>query len=133
MRTDADFLAAFASCTLPRPEWTHEAHVRMAYLYLRDRPDADALLPAVREGIHRLNASYGNPTGYHETITAAFLRLVADRLRRAPSPTFDAFRAAHPDLFLPALGGLAPHYTHDLLHSTDARARFLPPDRDPLP
>ena len=34
--TDADFLAALERCTLPESEFTHAAHVRAAYLYLRD-------------------------------------------------------------------------------------------------
>lgn len=132
---DAAFLAAFESCTLPRPDWTHAAHLRMAYLYLRrdDTPDADAWLPTVRQRIRAYNESLGNSTGYHDTVTAAFLRLVADRLRRTPSPTFAGFRQANPDLFAARPGGLSTHYTPEVLRSPEARARFIEPNIAPLP
>ena len=32
--TDKEFLAAFENCSLTRENWTHAAHVRMAWLYL---------------------------------------------------------------------------------------------------
>jgi hypothetical protein len=131
--TDADFLNAFETASLPRPEWTHAAHLRMAYLYLRDNPDPDALLPFVRERICCYNAVFGNRTGYHETITAAFLRLVADRLRHEPSSTFPAFQETNPDLFADGVGVLLRHYSRETLFSPEARAAFVPPDREPLP
>ena len=70
--TDADFLAAFEACTIPRADWTHEAHVRMAWLYLTRLPFADAL-HRVRAGIRRYNDSLGG-TGYHDS-WAAFVQL----------------------------------------------------------
>lgn len=30
--TDEELLAAFENCSLPHSEWTHRAHVRVAYL-----------------------------------------------------------------------------------------------------
>ncbi len=130
---DAIFLAAFASCQLPRSEWTHRAHLRMAYLYLREYPDVDRLLPTVRRRIRTYNESNRNRTGYHETITVAFLRLVADRLRRGAFPDFATFEQENSDLF--AFGGevISRHYERGTLFSPEARAGFVAPDRDPLP
>jgi len=76
--TDAEFLAAFEACTIPKADWTHEAHVRMAWLYLTSRPFPDAL-QRIRTGIRRYNDSLGG-TGYHDTITVALTRLIASRL-----------------------------------------------------
>jgi hypothetical protein len=132
--TDAEFLAAFENCTLPRSEWTHAAHLRMAYLYLRRSDDTyDGALTRVRDGIRAYNVAQGNPSGYHETITVAFVRLLHDRIRRAPesAATFDGFRAAHPDLF--DTGILLRHYSRPLLLSGEARVRFIEPDGTPLP
>ena len=38
--TDDEFLAAFEAAAIPRKDWTHEAHVRMAWLYLRTHDPA---------------------------------------------------------------------------------------------
>ena len=128
--TDAEFLAAFEDCTLPRLEWTHAAHIRMAWLQLARLPFAEAL-EAARAGIQRYNASQGNHTGYHETITVAFMRVIAHRRRQGED--FPAFRDRNPDLFDRTLPALLRHYTKDRLHSPEARAGFVEPDREPLP
>lgn len=128
--TDDEFLAAFEAVALTRPEWTHEAHVRMAWLYLARHPVPDAL-DRVRRGIQKLNGKIGSPDGYHETITVAFVRVIADRL--AESETYPAFRDRNPDLLDRTLPALLRHYTKDRLYSAEARAAFVAPDREPLP
>ena len=56
--TDDEFLDAFESCKLARQDWTHEAHVRMAWLYLtRVGFDAD-VFDRVRCGIKKLNTAF---------------------------------------------------------------------------
>src|SRR5512132_4380145 len=63
--------------TLPREEWTHEAHLAATTYLLLKRPDidVDALLP---DTIRTYNESVGgvnsDTEGYHETITRLFLR-----------------------------------------------------------
>lgn len=132
--TDEEFLHAFETATLPRFCWTHRAHVRMAYLYLRPNPDANALRARVRTGIQALNAAYRNPTGYHETITQAFLFLVADALRRNPdaAQTWETFCTHNPEL-LDFKTVLLPYYSRSLLQSPEARSDFVLPDLAPLP
>ena len=77
--TDEEFLDAFESCSLPEDQWTHQAHVRMAWIYLKRVPLPQAI-PIVREGIVRYNASLKKSLSYHETITLAFLHLICDRI-----------------------------------------------------
>src|SRR5580704_3857283 len=97
--SDDEFLAAFEECTLTRSEWTHEAHVRMAWLYLTRFKLTDSIEKA-RNGIRRLNATFTKaksaaqlqhspeillrennpPDAYHDTITVAFVRLIAFRI-----------------------------------------------------
>ena len=130
---DAMFLSAFESCTLPRSEWTHRAHLRMAYLYLVECPDSEALLPTVRQRIQTYNQANRNRTGYHETITASFLHIVADRLAGNATPTFADFEHENADLFAPGGEALLRYYKRDTLFSPEARATFVAPDRKPLP
>ena len=62
--------------TLPRAEWTHEAHLAATTYLLLRRPDIDldTELPGI---IRRYNESVGgvnsDTEGYHETITRVFL------------------------------------------------------------
>lgn len=129
--TDDEFLAAFEAAAIPRPEWTHEAHVRMAFLYL-SRFRAELALERVRGGIKKLNARIGgSPDGYHETITVAFVRVIASRLVRGDD--FPTFRDRNPDLLDRTLTALLRHYSKDRLHSPEARREFVEPDVSPLP
>lgn len=128
--SDDEFLAAFEACTIPKADWTHEAHVRMAWLYLSRLPFADAL-QKVRTGIQRYNRSLGNTTGYHDTITVAFVRVIAHRMQDGEGYT--AFRERHPDVLDRKLPALLRYYTEARLKSAEATERFVDPDREPLP
>ena len=132
--TDDEFLEAFEECRLPKDRWTHEAHVRMAWLYLRRRP-LDEVAPMVRAAIRRYNASVGgNPDAYHETITLAYLALIDHRVdRESGGGTFDEFRERHPALLDRSLSALLEHYSRQALHSPRARETFIEPDLTPLP
>src|SRR5579884_2250227 len=77
--TDADVVhvgEGLLSRTLPRAEWTHEAHLAATtYLLLRHPEiDLDEKLPSI---IRRYNESVGgvnsDTEGYHDTITRVFL------------------------------------------------------------
>ena len=74
------------ACTLPREDWTHEAHLAATiYLVVRRADiDLDAELPGI---IRRFNESVGgvnsDTEGYHETITRSFLDGVRIFLKEA--------------------------------------------------
>ncbi len=129
--TDDEFLAAFATCSLPQEAWTHRAHVRMAWLYLARLPLSEARRD-VSAGIRRYNdMRIGKPLAYHETITQAFLTLIA--ARRDSAESFDAFCAREGDLLDSKLGALLVHYQRETLFSDAAREAFIPPDLAPFP
>ncbi len=76
--TDADIgslIRAFEDGSLSKSEWTHSRHLVMALWYLT-RHDRDEAIGLIREGIQRYNARQGNHTGYHETITLAWVAVV---------------------------------------------------------
>src|SRR5678815_3784447 len=88
---DAEFLHQFEACTLPFDQWTHRAHVKVAFLYIRQH-GIDGAISRLRTGIR----------AYNETTTCAFARIIA-AVRSAydqtfPTPTADEFCDAHPQL-----------------------------------
>lgn len=134
MMSNDDFLNAFERCTLPGSAWTHEAHIRMAWLYLMRYDESTALLH-IRTGILRYNANVTKKAGaYHETITVAYTRLVADRLTALPRDhRFDDFKVISNDLLDRTMTALLVYYSRERLFSDTARAQFIPPDLKPLP
>lgn len=133
---DQEFLRRFEASAIPNEEWTHEAHLRMAFLQLRDAP-FDRALERIRHGIHRLNRANGventATSGYHETLTVAWARLVAARIRSGDaSRDFAAFMAVYRRVLRQAV--IFDYYSRARLFG-DPRARleFVAPDRRGLP
>jgi len=132
--TDNEFLAAFEAATLTRSEWTHEAHIRMAWLYARRERGILAALAKIRTGIKRLNGALGtDETLYHETVTCAFATLIYVRATQpGASDTWPAFRDANSELFDTYDPILLHHYRPETLASDEARRMFVSPDLRPL-
>jgi hypothetical protein len=130
--TDIEFLQAFEQCSLPENQWTHQAHVRMAWLYLQQEP-LSQVIPVVCDGIKRYNASLKKSLAYHETITQAFLHLISYRMQIGDSDqSFEEFCVQNPDLLDRRMTALLTHYRKKTLLSQAARESFVSPDRSPL-
>jgi hypothetical protein len=71
------------------------------------------------------------PAGYHDTITVAFMTLIASRFQ--PNEDFPSFRNRNADLFDRTRPVLLRHYSAEKLSSETARQTFLEPDLQPLP
>jgi hypothetical protein len=123
-----ELVAGFESCTLPKERWTHAAHVTTALVYVRAL-GAEAALAKIRGAIQRYNASVGGPpTAYHETITRAWIAVVAGFAREQSEGTpFEVQLEA----LLARCGAkdyLSRFYSRELLLSNLARAEWVPPD-----
>jgi hypothetical protein len=135
--TDGELLSRFEQQAIPRPEWTHRAHVMVAYLYVRDL-DFEEALDQIRSGIKALNAANGVEEGplmgYHETITVAFARIIAGVVAgHHPQRDLSAeeFCDKHPELMCSKLFRL--FYSPQVLGSPRAKVSFLQPDIAQLP
>ncbi len=104
--------------------FTHREHVRMAYELLRRHDFVETALHysrALRSLVHRAGA----PEKFNQTLTIAFLSLVAERLQNSDRRDFESFAEANPDLLdRSALGRL---YSAERLWSEAARRTFLLP------
>jgi hypothetical protein len=136
--TDDDFLQAFEELTLPFEQWTHRAHVKVAFTYLRRHP-FDEALRRMRDGVKAYNARHGVPegptSGYNETTTHAFLHLIAATLHAYgtthPTPDADAFCDTHPQLM--TRHALRLFYSPERRMHPLAKTQFVEPDLAPLP
>ncbi|MBI3726596.1 hypothetical protein HY251_21945 [bacterium] len=131
--TDDEFLRAFETCALARADWTHRAHVRMAWLRLTRLPFDEALL-RIREGIRKLNTEVLKSAGYHETVTVAFTRIIHERIgSEGAAIPFETFASRHADLLDRECKVLLKYYSRELIHSPRAKESFVEPDVSPLP
>jgi hypothetical protein len=130
------FAAQFTALTLTREQWTHAAHLRVGAWHV-DRYGADEALNRLRRGIRVLNESFGNvntdSAGYHETITAAYVRLIALFLARCdPSAPLEDKVGALLASPLADKSVLRAFWSRELMMSPRARASWVEPDLAPL-
>ena len=125
------------SRTLPRSEWTHEAHLAATTYLLLRHPEInlDCELPGL---IRRYNESVGgvnsDTEGYHETITRLFLYAV--RLSLSEADLSEPLHELVNELLLSPMGRRdwpLRFYSPELLFSVEARRGLVQPDIAALP
>ena len=125
------------ACSLPRAEWTHEAHLAATtYLILKHSEiDLDTELPGL---ILRYNESVGgvnsDSEGYHDTITRAYLRGIRFFLKES-----DTSRPVHDlvnELLMSPMGRRdwpLRFWSKERLLSVAARRGWVEPDLAAMP
>lgn len=135
---DHEFLRLFEDCSLPFDQWTHRAHLKVAYLYLSHN-DFETALAKMRRGVQAYNAAHhvidSDTTGYNETTTCAMMQLVATTITAygpiMPTPDADAFCDTHPQLLTKHV--LRLFYSPERRMQPKAKTEFIEPDLAPLP
>jgi hypothetical protein len=141
-----DLLRAFEDGTVSPSEWDHRAHVTTAYLLMR-RCDLSEAVARMRAGLLQLAAKHQIPhaldRGYHETITIAWMRIVAALISsHEDGDTSDAEEASEDDgskafltknSFLLDKSLLRLYYTRGRLFTVEAKQAFVAPDIAALP
>jgi hypothetical protein len=129
------FVEAWKAGRLPKPAWTHAAHVTMAAYFAFDHA-ADATFAIMKAGILHHNTSVGTPNtednGYHETLTRFWASEIGRFVRRGRfTSRLEAVRAA-----VAAFGGdrerFRRFYSFDVVRDRRARREWVAPDREPL-
>lgn len=125
-------IADFEAADFDPERFTHEAHVYVAWCYLRENTLCEAIA-RFSAALKRVTGKFGLESKYHETITWFFMIVVAERLGTTTTDGWHAFRAENADLVTDSKTLLARHYSRERLSSPLARRLFLLPDRAPLP
>jgi len=100
----------------------------MAFEMLARHDFAETVLHYSR-ALRALTARAGKPEAFHQTVTIAFLALIAERMARGQADDFAAFVRANPDLLEKSV--LGRWYGPEPLASEAARRTFLLPDLAP--
>jgi hypothetical protein len=131
-RADADFRAAFETHLVSPSQFTHEAHVRLAYVYLVEG-DVEAAVDRMRQALLNFLEHNNIPRSkYHETLTRAWVLAVRHFMNRSgPRDSAAEFVGANPELLDSKI--MLSHYSAGVLFSAEARASFVEPDIDPIP
>lgn len=129
------FVEAWKSGKLPKPAWTHAAHVGMAAYFAFDHA-SEATFAIMKAGILHHNTSVGTPNtednGYHETLTRFWSSEIGEFVRQGRfASRLEAVRAS-----VSAFGEdrerFRQFYNFDVVRDRRARREWVAPDRNPL-
>ena len=131
-QSDVEFRAAFEAGAYAPADFSHRAHVRLAYVYLAEW-DVEIALERMRAALIGFLSHHDIPASkYHATLTRAWVLAVDHFMHRTPaSSCADDFIDHNPVLLDSRI--MLTHYSAGLLFSDTARAEFVEPDLDPIP
>ena len=122
----SELVRAFETCEIHPAEFKHYQHLAVALWYLKHHPYETAS-EKMRSGIQRLAAAYGK-SGYHETITVFWLKVVHGFLLKA-NPRATIFELASEVASEYGRKNLiAEYYSEELLASVKAKNEWVEPD-----
>lgn len=129
---DRRFRETVEACHLNASEFTHRAHIRLAYVMLAEQDD-EAALVSMRSSLQALLRHYGlGRSNYHETMTRAWLLEVRQAMETSPPCSSAAeFIDANPMLLDKTI--MQTHYSPEVLRSREARTSFVQPDLAEIP
>ena len=123
----SELVDRFHARTLPKPYWTHEAHVIVCWFVLQPR-SVDEAIDHLRSAISSYNEETGvantETSGYHETLTRYYVGAVS---MYEDEPLEVALAA--PEC---TRGAPLAHWSRDELFSVEARLGWRDPDLTPL-
>ena len=124
MEADCPELQRFVRGEICAASFPHREHVRMAFEMLRRHDFAETVLHYSR-ALRAMAQRAGKPEAFHQTVTVAFLSLIAERLEEGRWNDFTAFARDNPDLLDKAAVGR--RYRPERLAVQAARKVFLLP------
>jgi hypothetical protein len=125
MAADCPELGRFVRGEIAAADFPHREHVRMAFEMLRRHDFPETVLHFSR-ALRTMAQRVGKPQVFNQTVTIAFLSLIAERLDGGEWSDFAAFARDNPDLL--EKGALARWYRPERLASARARRTFLLPE-----
>jgi len=129
---DEQFLNDFEAFEIPAERFNHEAHVRLAYVYLC-RGDKEDATNRMKQALLGYLAHLGvDPGKYHETITRAWIGAVSHFMDATTACGGFADFISRNSMLLDTKIMLS-HYSAEVLFSNRARCEFVDPDVSPIP
>jgi hypothetical protein len=122
---DCPELARFLQGEVDARHFPHREHLRMAFEMLRRHDFAESVY-LYSQALRLLTARAGRPEAFNQTVTVAFLSLVAERMQGSDPQDFAALEHAHPELLDRDL--LRRWYRPERLAQGAARRSFLLPE-----
>ena len=129
------FLAAFEAGTLPKERFTHAGHLLTGAAFVHRLGEVQAI-DHMRLCVRRFNEAVGGKntatSGYHETITVFWIKLLAALHSANPELPRATFAALAVERYRDHRDCFKAFYDFDVLASTGARRAWIAPTLKPV-
>ncbi len=129
--SDDEFVDQFENLTLRPALFSHEAHLRLAFVYLRNFSIIEAI-DKIRNGILSFDRKHGDGSKYHETLTVAAVHVINHFRQKQEIHDFSSLLKAYPRLKKDFKQLLLTHYSEKRLFAKDSKYCYLEPDLIPF-
>lgn len=129
--SDDEFEKQFADCSLKSEMFTHEAHLRLAWIHI-NKYGLDKGIENVCVQIQRYAESLGVKDKFNKTVTVAAMRAVNHFMIRSSSNNFKGLIAEFPRLKTDFKSLMDAHYGFNIFRSAAARREYIEPDLLPF-
>jgi hypothetical protein len=129
--TDEHFQQAFENATMDPILFSHEAHLRLAWIHI-NAFGIDFAIKNVTSQLMNYVTGLGMASKYNETVTIASVRAVYHFMLKSGSDNFKGFIGEFPMLKFNFKELLSQHYGFDVFTSEEARTSFLEPNLLPF-
>ncbi len=129
--SDSEFEIQFRNCSLNPALFSHEAHLRIAWLMISRDGITESLVLFPRL-LKNYVTTLGEESKYNETLTIAALKAVHHFIGKSSSETFCQFIKEFPQLKFEFKRLMSCHYSFDIFNLPEAKAKFLKPDLVPF-
>ena len=128
---DQDFIRKFENGSLEPRLFTHEAHLRLAWLYLKNNTEEKAIKKTCL-GIRNFDILHGAGDKYHVTVTVASVKIVKNFMQKSNANNFNELMMEHPILLSSFKALLDQHYGFNIFSNATAKMEYVSPDRLPF-
>lgn len=129
--SDSEFEAQFEAGSLDPTLFSHEAHLRLAWIHVTEHGTEKACT-SISKQIKSFATAQGASDKYNETVTIAAVKAVDHFIRRSGSDNFKDFIAEFPQLKTKFKELLGSHYSYNIFQSGPAKKSFQDPDLAPF-
>lgn len=129
--TDEEFETHFKEATLDSSIFTHEAHLRLAWIHL-SKYGLSLAIEHICSQLQNYVRRFGASDKFHQTLTVAAIEVVHHFMSKVTMITFEEFIGTYPRLKTHFNELIAQHYSKDICQSQEARLRYVEPDLLPF-
>lgn len=129
--SDSEFMEKFIRCRLNPSDFTHEAHLRLAWVTI-NKYGIDQAVKNIPNQLQKFVVFAGAKDKFNMTLTIAAIRAVYHFMLKSNSNNFKEFMFEFPRLKYSFRELMDCHYGFDIYNAANAKTAFLEPDLLPF-